>query len=426
MAVCNLFSNLDKISGNFMLFSQYVEDLTRNFTEGENFKVVPSRFVALNIDYSNIDIPSSGDLNVDLPKYLQNYFENACAYGRNNLTYWDSIKSRNIFWTSLFDSKFLTKTSTVIGPTKDDVASQVKYWGDINTQSYNEHNGMGYNELYCYIPSDAGRYICKVKSFEENRYPIENPNNYLEGYDASVGDLAGYSKTYYYDVIYQMSFDDNDIASKELSESSSENYYDINTIVVLYDVMKRDANNNWSVYNNYKYIPMGMYVCGKFDEGNITNPVRKYVNTSYDLGTSYGLRICTRFTVAPNGSISGESEMTIDSDNNVALNQLMTAMGENLDKMLYVSSSSANSLDYCKDTLSIIKNNTTNVPYVKTINGIDYWFVNGKMVSQVSQSCDCENDTGTSNPGSCDCDFEYAEISDLEALFQQHDIEITV
>ena len=90
----------------------------------------------------------------------------ACAYGRNNLTYWDSIKSRNIFWTSLFDSKFLTKTSTVIGSTKADVASQVKYWGDINTQSYNEHNGMGYNE-FGEFPEDG--YSDEVGSVSGNR-----------------------------------------------------------------------------------------------------------------------------------------------------------------------------------------------------------------------------------------------------------------
>ena len=36
-----------------------------------------------------------------------------------------------------------------------------------------------------------------------------------------------------------------------------------------------------------------------------------------------------------------------------------------------------------KELLSIFKNNKTNVPYVKDINGKDYWFVNGKYVAAV-------------------------------------------
>ena len=52
MAVCNLFNQLSNTSGNFLLFSQYVEDITHNYAEGDNWKVVPTGFVALDIDYS--------------------------------------------------------------------------------------------------------------------------------------------------------------------------------------------------------------------------------------------------------------------------------------------------------------------------------------------------------------------------------------
>ena len=65
MAICNLFNNLDKTSGNFLMFSQYVEDITRNYTEGENWRIAPSKFIALDINYDNIDI------NLDLNKYKQ-------------------------------------------------------------------------------------------------------------------------------------------------------------------------------------------------------------------------------------------------------------------------------------------------------------------------------------------------------------------
>ena len=56
MAICNLFNEFTNYSGNFLMFSQYVEDVTQNFTKNDtNYRVVPSRFIALNIDYTNLD-----------------------------------------------------------------------------------------------------------------------------------------------------------------------------------------------------------------------------------------------------------------------------------------------------------------------------------------------------------------------------------
>ena len=61
----------------------------------------------------------------------------------------------------------------------------------------------------------------------------------------------------------------------------------------------------------YSDIPMGMYFNGKFNNYKLTNEATKYVSTSYDTGTSYGLRICTRFSVMPNGRINSDSDITI-------------------------------------------------------------------------------------------------------------------
>ena len=110
MAVCNRFNTLNKISGNFMLFSQYVEDITKNYVEGDNWKIVPSNFIAMDIDYSlvnNLVRPNNEELNVAIPKYLQNYFENGCAYGRGLEGFdWNSEKSKNLFWNALYDCGF--------------------------------------------------------------------------------------------------------------------------------------------------------------------------------------------------------------------------------------------------------------------------------------------------------------------------------
>lgn len=418
MAVCNLFKQLSNASGNFMLFSQYAEDMTHNYTEGDNYKIVPSKFVALNIDYSRARkdyLNTESGFNIGVPQYFQNYFENSCAYCRNLAMSeksdfeWTPEISKNLFWNSMFDANLLHAD---IYP-KDSETSNIKnvpevmYYGDVNMHSYNEHKGMGYGEIYCYIPTNAQQVNCqvvdahqalkneKVEIYGEDseisningRLFVENSNVKLEGHNIGIGN---YPRLYFYNRDFEMSFDSDEI--DDIGKVQS-NKYKINTIVVLYSIFRK-INDDWiTLYSN---IPMGMYITGKFDEdpnsmninsapGPITNEITKYVSTNYDTGTSYGLRICTRFSVASNGVIVNDSEITTDNSGYTNLCQLMTSMNENLSKMLSISSNSIDTTNKLKDILSIIKNNRVNVPYVKDVNGTDCWFVNGKFVSAVNK-----------------------------------------
>lgn len=397
MAVCNLFNRFDSASGNFLMFSQYVEDITHNYVETENWKVIPTKFIALNIDYSKIDkslvLPNNEDLNIGIPKYFQNCFENACAYGRENYAAWaektSGIRtktwtpeiSRNLFWNSMFDGGFLHTSS--YGDTKQ--MDEVVYYGNINMHSYNEHKGMGYGEIYCYIPTDAEKKQCQVICITDSELDgrkseiPENYTNLLEGHSDKY--IENYRQEYFYNRDFSMSFDDTTVGELLNSTSSS---YDINTIVVLYSIFKK-FNDTWKV--EYENIPLGMYFTGRFEGEKLTNTVTKYVTTSYGTGTSYGVRICTRFSVLPNGStILKNSEIIADDSNYTNLNQLMTAMNENLSKMLDVCKSAQDTTNQYKEIISMMKNNKVNVPYVKDINGSDYWFVNGKFVSAVAGS----------------------------------------
>lgn len=363
------------------MFSQYVEDITKNFSEGDaNYKIVPSRFIALDVNYLNLDFDLLGksesqDIDSDLlnsiiPRYFQNYFENGCAYGRGLDDFdWTPEKAKNLFWNSMWDAGFLTSSND------DDVKkiNEIVYYGDINMHSYNEHKGMGYGEIYCYIPTDAGRVNCQVINTETtDRNSIVNPNNRLEGYD----DINNLSKTYFYNQDFVMSFDSDRIGDLNREQVDK---YNINTIVILYDIFIK-LNDEWQIV--YKNIPMGMYIAGKFVDNQLTNIITKFVSTSYGNGTSYGLRICTRFSVSPNGVILNTIDVTPD-ENYVNYCQLMTGMNENLSKMMDVVKSSHDTTNQYKDLLSIVKNNRTNVPYVRNVNGDDCWFVNGRFISKV-------------------------------------------
>ena len=100
MAVCNILKDSLQSTGNFILFSQYMEDLARFTAEGQAYRVAPSKFVAMDIDYSSFNsilkteittqLESSGytDINMDqiMLTYLQDHFENGCSYVKNHLS----------------------------------------------------------------------------------------------------------------------------------------------------------------------------------------------------------------------------------------------------------------------------------------------------------------------------------------------------
>ena len=405
MAVCNLFNTLENPSGNFMMFSQYVEDITKNYVNGDDYKVVPSRFVVLNVDYSQVDAdmvyPNGEPLNEAIPKYFQNCFENACAYARVNyseftnrtansrMNDWNPNISRNLFWNFMFDGKLCTVSN--YGTTKR--VNEVVYWDDINIQSYDEHKGMGYGEIYCYIPANSSRKNCQVIRMTDmdadgRIYDLSNNSIFLEGHkDKSV---ENYSKIYYYNRDFSMTFDDPDVG---VLNDSSESMYEFNTIVLLYNVYRK-VNDQWT--DLYTNIPMGVYLTGKFDGTALTNTTKKYVTTPYGVGTSYGLRICTRFSVSPNGVVLSNHETTIDSNDVSTMCQLMTAMSESLSLMMNMSKDMNDTTQQYKELLSTIKNNRTNVPYVKDVNGNDWWFVNGRPVTNIDNKYeDCCNVVST-------------------------------
>ena len=388
MAVCNLFNIFNSKTGNFLLFSQYVESITKYLNNGD-YRVIPSQYIALDIDYSKIDTNFvfgqkstliDDLLNNGLYKFFQNYFENGCAYGRSKYgDDWTPEMSKNLFWNSLWKANMLSSKKI------DDISviNEVMHYGSINMHTYNSHKGMGYGEIYCYIPSSAEKVYCQVnKPSDETEFDITNASTHLEG---RPEERNYHSKTYYYNKDYIMSFDDNDLIDTKGENLDS---FNVNTIVICYSVFKKN-NDSWEI--EHENIPMGIYFAGMFKDLKLTNTITKHVTTNYGTGTSYGLRICTRFLAQKNGTYISNIETASDG-NYTNYCQLMTQMSENISTMLDVVKSAQVSMQNYKELLSIFKNNRTNVPYIKSINGKDYWFVNGKYVSKTDGLNGCCNE----------------------------------
>lgn len=392
MAVCNLFKKFTKETGNFLTFSQYADDLTKSATETVNYQIIPSKFVAMDIDYKNFG--ESDDYNTDIPKYLQNTFENSCAFLKSNLKKdihgmeWNPQISSDLFWRCMVDSGILTIKDKEIQQNnisfKVSYIDQVRWCGDINIQSYDEKDGVGYSEIYCYIPNDAKSitYCCEQILEESNDSYIINNNNIIEGYTLKdflyKGLLSGIliPPIYYnYKKKYDFAFL-NDSYNKYDNDVDN---FNINTIVILYDIVAKQSDGSY--YKLYESIPLGIYFTGLINnDGTVTNSITKYVKNEdiYNEGTSYGLRICSKYTVSPNNLNIIDVDLSLDSDNYSAFSQTMSKMSEVLDKMEDIINKTYEMSQINKDLLAIFKNGRTNVPYLKNINGKNYWFVNGK------------------------------------------------
>lgn len=399
MSVCNLFKKLSKETGNFLMFSQYTDDLTKYLVRHNDAKAIPSRFIAMNIDYSKLNskLASLGlktDPSEGLPNLLQNYFENACAFFRDAKVDdesvvpggWTPEVSRRIFWNVMredilsdphdWDSEAVSGDNTGLK-----YYDELVYRGDINIQSYTEEDNIGYNEIYCYIPNDVAKTKYCVKLNDVVNL-VDYNRSYIEGYNENDEDFTGLLKIsipegtqYTYDeTLSLLDENDEDLESIPLDDKS----FKFNTILVLYDVYVSTGTGDDEV--KYKDIPMGLYLTGLINnEGQTTNYITKYVSNDdiYGAGTSYGLRIATRFVATPNST--SIDEIAIDSEANYAdFAKVMSSFSETQAKMDEILATINEDNLGIKNHLSNFKNYRTNIPYIIKVGDTNYWFVNGK------------------------------------------------
>ena len=373
MAVCNTFKKLSKETGTFLTFGQYVEDLTAWKVLSNYYNIVPSKFVAIDCQTKLYD-------NKSFPQALQELFENGCACFKNDAEFkWNPSYTKTLFWNTLFNIGVLRKENDT------DYIDGIKYVGDINIQSYNEVDGMGYSEIYCHIPNEAPaqKYSFYTNSNPINKVITKSYNNIIEGF--KEGELNGVElltllpKTsegneYEYKLTndYTFSWEDNSLITTKLEDSS----FKVNLIVVLYDILDSD---NHKIYEN---IPMGIYVTGLFKNGNIQNAITKYVSNEdiYNSGTSYGLRICTKFVAAGVEDNYVVKEVTCEDSNHADLSRVLSQLSISQNKMDEILNNKYVVDQNYKNLLAIFKNSKANVPYIKRVNDNDYWFVNGKML----------------------------------------------
>lgn len=376
MAVCNIFSPISNSTGTFLMFSQYIEDLSEYRINKSNANISPSSFYALKVDCTkikekiNILYGMNDDVKDIIPGMFQNRFENIWAYFKDHPdTNSNNMSFTSLFWSFMYDNDFLT--------IDEDGTTNIVYKGQISLESYNDHNNMGYGELFCHIPS-----LNSVKTYKYKFQPTEGGGTinckYLVGFDADTSEKTPLASILRSD--YTLRDVDKNVPNKivnlsgvlEEIDAPGVTKFDINMIVVCYS-------------KDNKEYPMGVYFPGVFqfseDDDHITNTKTIYIGNGDIFGgsTTYGLRICTRFSAHPNKSITVVGSEK-DKDAYSGYSELFSKMSDTIDKMNEVIKSANVANANISNIYSVLKNNKTNVPYIKEINGVKYWFVNGRKI----------------------------------------------
>lgn len=129
-------ANLNSNRGTFITLSQYVNDLTINRSEGSNYKVIPSKFAALNVNFSK-SVNGSSLTDSSIIDYITK-FENDQITKRIEKNYNSTTFATN------FESSFF-------GSDKVFLDSEKVYDGNVNIISTSEVDGIAYSDIYCYI-----------------------------------------------------------------------------------------------------------------------------------------------------------------------------------------------------------------------------------------------------------------------------------
>lgn len=305
-------ANLNPNRGTFITLSQYVNDLTVNRSEGNNYKVIPSKFTALNVIFSK-SVNGSSLTNSSIITYINN-FESLET---------DKRLQNNNYNSTTFATNF---ESSFFGSDKIFLDSEEVYDGNVNIISTSEVDGVAYSDIYCYI-SD------QVRS----------------------------------------------------TSSPSSPSFNINTIIVYYDVKNNDGAY---IYSN---IPLGIYFTGSIENGSMSNSITKYSAVGDDgIGTSYGIRISSKFITTTDATL----QVNDDSQYYAEMSHVLSKMDHTYQKLNDLISNIHGQTQSYKDLYAIFKNSRTNVPYIKEVNGAKYWFVNGRQLELVTNDMGTESVSG--------------------------------
>lgn len=389
--ICNIFNPINKDTGNFLLFSQYVEDLSRSVNDS-TIKVRPSKFICMNVDnvfqenaktYTLIDqeSPFGDDYTKYIPGYFQNIFENGIIALKDN----DGDVSSVDF--SLQFINCLQKLS--MNQDTDSLPSYIKYVGDIDSTSWEN----GFADIILSIGSNSSpvsaAYKDTIPAHDQSELDNElgeDDKYYIHGWSEATTLPLSPLTTENVAVASDWSGVTSGVSAFDMfmnfTEDTTATLFTFNTIVILYDIL--DSNNTIISTG----IPMGMYFTGSGNSTGILNPVTIYKSdeSAYGAGSGWSLRICTRFSSVPYGNLRVEEISLEPGVIPESISRVLGATAEAIQTVRKFADKSIYNSQGLRDLYNLVKDGKMNVPYVREVDTyvegevtkVKYWFVNGR------------------------------------------------
>jgi hypothetical protein len=443
---CNIFKSIgggDNRMGTFLMFSQYTEDITKEQSMKSTYRVIPSKFIALNLDIDNFfkqntDLPLSAHITQDsegysmeigdktvvgvnniISQFFQSYFENSNVvihdkiendHPSNLPNTWD-VEGRSLaselLWRMLQDCGFIKAPQVYSDDAGDfEYFDEVKFIGDINIHSNHKVGSYSYDEIFCHIPARVDEYyyplmertLEHVTIWDANADILNQPLNdwtdatYPIDYPLVNRAITWHENNGSYAYQYRIggkfpALDNSGLDYKPVPRNSGmENVeYKFNAVIVFYDVVYNEPGDEPHYIHRFR--PMGIYLSGPVDESNeeltLQNTFTKYVtnNDAYGQGASFGLRIMSRYLPTPNMT-SNVIEVESDGGDYETITQAMGGIADAIIDINGICKDQKAMYQSFKDHLAQFRNRRVNVPYIREINGESYWFVNGRNTGQ--------------------------------------------
>lgn len=182
--------------------------------------------------------------------------------------------------------------------------------------------------------------------------------------------------------------------------NNNEDSFKINTLILFYDIYNNlDPENPVLLYKN---VPMGVYFVGKYDVDTeaLKNTIIKYSNNDdvFGQGSSYNLRICTRNVVTPQGMLKYDTQVVGGEEGYDNLSSVMGGLHDLITASKTDLHTTAIKNQEVKDHLAAFKGFQTNIPYIRNVNGIPTWFVNGRNMGVASSVQGAQGPAGERGP----------------------------
>lgn len=333
-------------AGLFYPFKSYINDLA--LTLDGTFKLYPSKFIAFNSDGSTkaTKIDQAFIDKMDLKMDLSGTPE-PNDYQQIRGTIFSNPDSEDN--TPDYDDGYNGTT-----PNQQDVRNFGKLVciGDINLLNHDIYNGLLYAETYVYISQDTAlRYKYLAGKIGTQDYPRQDESIFITDSNDPNPAIAA-DKTITFD-----------------------------RVVVFYNLYRKgvDATKDEEAYA--RDMPMGVYLLPK------PQTLLTQSETLYGSGTSWAVRICSRFISA--ASVQGGNNQLITKESDyTTITKVLSEFGNIAQTMQSILNTNIDNIQTVKSYLEDFKNTRhINVPYI--IGG--HWYVNGKDVGSVMESMDFDS-----------------------------------